>query len=134
MIVGDMVASVGSIIIDPSEGDMAAYLDSLRRIRDRKPRILLPAHGFAIADPQAIIEQYLAHRLMRESRVLAALSVEPQSLETLVIKVYHDTPSVLHGLAQRSLLSHLMKLAEEARASQSASGWLLGSQAGVKPV
>jgi glyoxylase-like metal-dependent hydrolase (beta-lactamase superfamily II)/8-oxo-dGTP pyrophosphatase MutT (NUDIX family) len=123
MVVGDMLASVGTILIDPSEGDMAAYLDSLRLIRERNARFLLPAHGFALSDPEAAIDHYLEHRMMRENKVLDALSAEPESLEILVERVYDDTPVQLHGLAQRSLLAHLIKLERESRARKVASGW-----------
>lgn len=123
MLVGDMLASVGTILIDPSEGDMIAYLDSLRRIRLRNARFLLPAHGFAMSDPEAAIDHYLSHRLMRENKVLEALHTEPESLETLVTKVYDDTPALLHGLAQRSLLSHLLKLEREGRAGKVGLAW-----------
>jgi glyoxylase-like metal-dependent hydrolase (beta-lactamase superfamily II) len=123
MVVGDMLASVGTILIDPSEGDMIAYLDSLRRIRERNARFLLPAHGFALSDPAAAIDHYLEHRMMRENKILDALGPEPESLEALVIRVYDDTPVLLHGLAQRSLLSHLIKLERESRARKVAAGW-----------
>jgi glyoxylase-like metal-dependent hydrolase (beta-lactamase superfamily II) len=123
MMVGDMLASVGTILIDPSEGDMREYLQSLRRIRERRPRQLLPAHGIAMAHPDQSIDHYLDHRLMRESKVLEALTNEAQSLAELVIQVYSDTPPVLHALAQRSLLAHLLKLEVEGRAGKDATGW-----------
>ncbi len=123
MLVGDMLASVGTILIDPKEGDMIEYMDSLRRIRARDASFLLPAHGFAISDPAAAIDHYLAHRSMRENRVLDALGDEPDSLAALVAKVYSDTPEALHGLAQRSLWSHLLKLEKEKRAANVGSKW-----------
>ncbi len=126
MLVGDMLASVGTILIDPSEGNMSEYMASLRRIRARKPTFLLPAHGFAISQPTVAIDRYLDHRLMRENRVLQALQTEPASLDTLVAVVYQDTPVALHGLAKRSLWSHLLKLEEEGRAENIASEWRIG--------
>ena len=123
MLVGDMLASIGTILIDPSEGSMSDYLASLRRIRARKPSFLLPAHGFAISDPERAVDHYLEHRLMRENRVVQALHSEPASLDSLVSVVYRDTPIVLHGLAKRSLWSHLLKLEEEGRAENLASEW-----------
>ena len=111
-IAGDMVAGVGTILIDPDEGDMALYLASLERMRSGA-RMLLPAHGPVIADGPAKLTEYIAHRLMREQRVVAALSGAPQTLEQLVAVVYADTPRVLWGLAERSLLAHLVKLERE---------------------
>ncbi len=125
LLVGDMLASQGSILIDPSDGDMSEYLNSLRRIKELGARLLLPAHGHAMSEPVQSIESYIAHREMRESKVLAALSANEQSPESLVKLVYSDTPEFLHGLAQRSLLSHLLKLEQEGRACERAGQWLL---------
>jgi glyoxylase-like metal-dependent hydrolase (beta-lactamase superfamily II) len=61
IIAGDMVAGLGTILIDPSEGDMAVYLASLELLLARPPMTLLPAHGPAIPDGQQAAE-YLAHR------------------------------------------------------------------------
>ena len=112
-IAGDMVAGVGTILIDPSEGDMALYLASLERMRARTPTTLLPAHGPAIRDGHARLTEYLAHRRMREQRVIDALAGAPRTLEALVADVYADTPRMLWGLAERSLLAHLVKLERE---------------------
>ena len=112
-IAGDMVAGVGTILIDPDEGDMAQYLASLERMRSRAPTTLLPAHGPAIRDGHAKLTEYLAHRRMREQRVIGALAGAPKKIEALVETVYADTPRVLWGLAERSLLAHLRKLEQE---------------------
>lgn len=124
VIAGDMVAATGSILIDPSEGDMQQYLDSLESLRALKPRILIPAHGFVLTEPEVTLREYREHRLMREDRVIAALGPKAQSLGKLVEQVYFDTPSVLHPLAERSLLAHLIKLQNDGRASEVQSGWL----------
>lgn len=109
-IAGDMVAGIGTILIDPDEGDMGDYLASLERMRSRDERVLLPAHGPPIRDGGAKLTEYLAHRRMREQRVIDALSGAPRSTAQLVETVYSDTPRVLWGLAERSLLAHLAKL------------------------
>jgi ribonuclease/clavin/mitogillin len=71
---GDMVAGVGTILIDPEDdGDMIAYLASLERIAAAGPVALVPAHGPVLDDPQGLLRRYRAHRLMREDRVLAAI-------------------------------------------------------------
>jgi glyoxylase-like metal-dependent hydrolase (beta-lactamase superfamily II) len=116
-IVGDMVAGIGTILIDPSEGDMGDYLASLRLMQTRTPTTLLPAHGPAIADGQRKLREYIAHRTMREDRVLAALPTGASaSLAELVPSAYADTPRMLWPLAERSLRAHLDKLVKEARA------------------
>lgn len=116
IIAGDMVAGVGTILIDPSEGDMATYLESLERLLARPAMTLLPAHGPAIRDGHGKLNEYLAHRRLRESLVAAALRDTPRTVRELVAEAYRDTPSALWPLAERSLLAHLGKLARERRA------------------
>ena len=116
IIAGDMVAGIGTILIDPNEGDMAVYLASLERLLARPQMTLLPAHGPAIADGHGKLREYLAHRKLREAKVVAALDAEPRSLAELVALAYSDTPRALWTLAERSLLAHLVKLARDRRA------------------
>jgi ribonuclease/clavin/mitogillin len=120
MIAGDMVAGVGTILVDPSEGDMVDYLASLERMAQLAPSRLLPAHGPMIDDAVGRLRGYVAHRLMREGRVLAALARAggPAPLRALVADAYADTPPPLWGLAERSLLAHLVKLERDGRAQR----------------
>lgn len=126
IVAGDMVASVGTIIVEPGDGgDMAAYLDSLRAMRrevDAGAATLLPAHGPPIVDGGARLDFYVAHRLEREGRVLAALGGEPARVEALVPLAYPDVPPAVYGLAARSLLAHLFKLEREGRAAREPDG------------
>jgi endoribonuclease LACTB2 len=118
-IAGDMVAGIGTILIDPSEGDMADYLASLQRMLERAPSLLLPAHGPAITDAAGKIREYIAHRTMREDRVVSALKAHTDaSVDDLVPVVYADTPRILWPLAGRSLRAHLDKLVKEGRARE----------------
>ena len=122
VIAGDMVAGVGTILIEPGDGDMAVYFASLERLRARPPHALLPAHGPAIPDGHAKLSEYLAHRKLREARVIAALRDEPRSLAELVAEAYGDTPRALWPLAERSLLAHQIKLVREQRARDAGDG------------
>lgn len=126
VIAGDMVAGLGTILIDPDEGDMALYLDSLAKLRARPQAAILPAHGPAIPDGHAKLTEYLSHRRMREQRVLEALALGGSStLTTLVERAYADTPKVLWPIAERSLLAHLVKLEREGRAREASGRWSL---------
>jgi len=126
MVVGDMVASVGTIVVDPDDGDMALYLDSLARIKRAAPRALLPAHGHAIADAAGKIDEYVAHRLWREKRVLEALAARGEATAAdLVPPVYSDVDPRLFGLAERSLTAHLVKLANEGVIQRSGDRWMV---------
>lgn len=127
VVAGDMVASVGTIIIDPPEGDMVDYLASLARLRRLEPRWLLPAHGAPIDDPARLLDFYVAHRLEREARVVAALGRRqaPAPVAELVPDAYPDVPPAVYPLAARSLLAHLGKLAREGRAVEVEARWQL---------
>jgi glyoxylase-like metal-dependent hydrolase (beta-lactamase superfamily II) len=119
LIVGDMVAAIGTIIVDPSEGSMAEYLRQLRRLRAMPQRILFPAHGPPIIDGHSKLDQYVEHRLMREEKVFAALSVKgPATAWDLLPLAYDDTPEKIWPLAERSCLAHLIKLVEDGRVTQ----------------
>lgn len=114
--VGDMLAGEGTILIDPYDGgDMAAYLESLRRIDGLGAVALVPAHGPVLRAPSEAIAAYVAHRLAREAAVLAAIQPEPQPLAAVLATAYADTPQWLWPLAERSLEAHLRKLVAEHR-------------------
>jgi glyoxylase-like metal-dependent hydrolase (beta-lactamase superfamily II) len=116
LMAGDMMASVGTIVIDPSDGDMQAYLASLRQLRDLAPRVLYPAHGEPILDPVQRLDGYVAHRLWREAQIVSVLTDTAQSLETITETAYTDVPEAIHWLAQRQALAHLNMLVETGRA------------------
>lgn len=123
ILAGDLVSGVSSIVIDPSEGDMRRYMDSLTRCAAYKPPVVLPGHGPAL--PSHAFTQAFDHRRMREARVLAALGQEPRAVEALVPAVYDDTPPEAWGLAERSLLSHLLDLERRKLAKRTDAGWAL---------
>ncbi len=125
VIAGDLVAGVGTVIIDPPEGDMAEYLGSLDRLMEQKPGTLYPAHGPVVPAGEARLQEYRAHRLEREGRVLAALGGEPATAAELVPGAYPDVAPELYPLAERSLLAHLIKLVREGRAAESGGRYFL---------
>lgn len=123
LIAGDMVAGVGTILIDPSEGDMAEYLASLARMLALAPARLLPAHGPVITDAAGTLREYVGHRLMREGKVADALAGAGAARPAELVPVaYADTPAPLWPLAERSLVSHLMKLERDGRARRDPDG------------
>lgn len=122
--VGDMVASLGTILIDPSEGDMRDYLESLDRLARLGSRVLLPAHGIPIADPAGKLAEYVRHRLWREERVAAALAARGRARAAdLVPLAYADVVPALYRLAERSLVAHLVKLAGDGKARLEGEEW-----------
>jgi ribonuclease/clavin/mitogillin len=116
LIGGDLLASIGTIIIDPPDGHMATYLATLRRIRDLDPAVIIPSHGAPITDPERLINQYLEHRAMRESLVFDALTSTPTPLFPLTERAYPGLARPLLPLATRSALAHLQSLRERGAA------------------
>ncbi|MGF1510529.1 MAG: MBL fold metallo-hydrolase [Myxococcota bacterium] len=116
VVCGDMVASIGTIIVDPEEGDMAVYMNQLKRLMDLGDTVLLPSHGAPILRGRDKLRQYLDHRDARERRVLGALELKRRSTALgLLETAYADTPVELWPLAERSCLAHLIKLEREGR-------------------
>ena len=125
-VVGDMVAGVGTILIDPPEGDMAEYLRQLRRLAEVPVRALYPAHGPPLPDGPGALQGYLAHRAAREERVKAALTRDFRPLQDVARDAYADTPTAWPPVAERSTLAILEKLAAEAEARTEAGRWARG--------
>jgi ribonuclease/clavin/mitogillin len=125
LIAGDMVASVGTILIDPEDdGDMREYLAQIARLAEGAPGIVLPAHGAPIAEGEARLRHYLSHRLAREAKVLAAVDAGEGSTEdSLLERAYEDAPRALWPIARRSLRAHLFKLREESRVRLDGGRW-----------
>jgi glyoxylase-like metal-dependent hydrolase (beta-lactamase superfamily II) len=112
---GDTVLGSGSVFIAPGEGSLSAYLDSLRRLRGLDLGVLCPGHGPYVWDPAAKLDEYLAHRLWRERRLVEALDAGLRSRDELLDAAWSDAPPELRDFAALSLASHLEKLAEEGR-------------------
>lgn len=124
LITGDHIpGGQGTVIIDPPEGDMAAYLASLERLLAEPVETLFPGHGPPQGAAMRRIRGLIAHRMKREAQVLEALDVTPRPLGELVKRAYADTPHDLWPYAQRSLLAHLIKLESEHRARREGDAW-----------
>lgn len=121
-LVGDLVAGLGTIVIDPPEGDMDDYIASLARLAMMHPRILFPAHGPAILDGHAKLREYVDHRLWRESKVLEAWNEGLREPAEMLPKVYEDTPKEAWPLAERQILAHLDRLRRMKRLEEWSDG------------
>src|SRR5207248_2872898 len=84
---GDHIMQGSTVVIAPPDGDMAAYLDSLARVRELRLRSIAPGHGFLIDDPHAVIDDYLAHRLERERQVLDAVAAGECTTSAIVARL-----------------------------------------------
>ncbi len=121
---GDHLIQGSTVVIAPPSGSMGAYFASLRKLQGRGITMMAPGHGDVIEDPEAALSQTLAHRQKREDKVLENLTDSPSPLNQLVKSVYDDVPVFLHGVAEFSLLAHLIKLAEDGKAREYEAGWL----------
>jgi len=127
---GDHIpGGAGTVIIDPPEGDMTDYIQSLERLLREPVETIFPGHGSPQGAGKRRIQGLIAHRLERERKVLAALAPALRALKELVERAYADTPRELWEYAERSLLAHLIKLEHEGRAAR--EGAPVGARAGA---
>ncbi|MGI8507110.1 MAG: MBL fold metallo-hydrolase [Solirubrobacteraceae bacterium] len=112
---GDAVLGYGSVFIAPDPGALAGYLEGLAKLRRRGLEVLCPGHGPPVHDPQSKLDEYIAHRLGRERRLLAALGAGARSVAELLDAAWSDVPGHLRPAAAVTLAAHLDKLADEGR-------------------
>jgi glyoxylase-like metal-dependent hydrolase (beta-lactamase superfamily II) len=112
---GDAVLGEGSVFIAPDPGALAGYLAGLERLRAFGFATLAPGHGPVVDDADAKLAGYIAHRLEREARLVAALAGGARSIEALLDAAWDDVPAPLRLPATVTLFAHLDKLAEEGR-------------------
>jgi glyoxylase-like metal-dependent hydrolase (beta-lactamase superfamily II)/8-oxo-dGTP pyrophosphatase MutT (NUDIX family) len=128
---GDHVMQLSTVVINPPDGDMAAYLASLRALLAEDIEWLAPGHGFLMGEPQRAIEAIIAHRLKREAKVVGAMRAHPDATpEALLAAVYDDVPERLHPMAMRSLTAHLHKLRSDGAARELERRWALVEPSG----
>jgi len=121
---GDHIMSGSTVVIDPPDGNMLHYLESLERLKMLDLAALLPGHGPLIDNPDEMVDWLINHRLKREAKVVSALEENPDlTLSELTPFVYNDVDASLHRLASRSLLAHLLKLKAEGRAEDTDNAW-----------
>lgn len=112
---GDAVLGQGSSLVIPYPGALAAYLESLERLRARGFEVLAPGHGPVVSEVEAKLEEYLSHRRDRERRLLEALRRGRRTVSELLDDAWSDAPVSLRLGAAATLAAHLDKLADEGR-------------------
>jgi len=112
---GDHVMGWSTTVVAPPDGDMAAYMASLRKLLARDDAVLWPTHGGPVRDPKPFLEAYIAHRLAREAQIVASLERGTDTIPEIVRALYADVDSRLHPAAARSVLAHLIQMAAEGR-------------------
>jgi glyoxylase-like metal-dependent hydrolase (beta-lactamase superfamily II) len=112
---GDAVLGRGTTVIAPPDGDLAAYVRSLQRMKDLSPRTIYPGHGPAVFDALGKLDEYLEHRAMREQQVLDAIAEGRDTIDAMVETIYSDYPPELHPAAGQQVRAQLEKLEREGR-------------------
>jgi len=123
---GDHIINGSTVVIDPPDGSMSDYIQSLQKLRSMAIDALAPGHGAVLENVEEALNWIISHRLEREAKVVEKLAAHPAtSLAELVVHVYDDVNASLHALAERSLLAHLLKLELDGRAMQRENRWHL---------
>ena len=127
VIAGDMVAGVGTILLNPPEGNLAEYLASLERLRDLKPRLLMPAHGPVIENGEAYLNDYIQHRHQRSQQILTHLAAIPGAdAEDLAQAIYAELiPISFLPIAARQVTAHLEWLEQEGQIAAKDNGFVV---------
>ena len=115
---GDHIMGWSTTVVTPPDGDMAQYMDSVRKLEARGDRTLYPTHGSPVTEPKPFLAAYLAHRIDRENQVLAAVKDGLDTIPVMVARLYADVDKRLHPAAARSVEAHLIKLEREGRVTR----------------
>lgn len=124
-ICGDLVAGVGTIVLNPPEGNLQEYLESLARLIDEKVTVLHPAHGPSIQDAIAYLQHYIDHRNHRTAQMKECLSRQPITVLEIANLIYPEhIGSPVLAIAGRQICCHLEWLESNGQAIETDSGWI----------
>ncbi len=112
---GDLVLGSGSSFVPQDGGSLAAYMDSLARVRQLDPTLICPGHGPWVTDPVAKLDEYVEHREARERGLLEAIARGERSRSVLLAEVWADVPAELRPAAALVMEAHVEKLVAEGR-------------------
>ena len=111
LLTGDHIMDGSTVVIAPPDGNMTAYIESLKLLESYDIDYFAPGHGEFMQEPSKTIQSIIRHRLSRESKVLRCIeNNKDQDIDELLLSVYDDVPDILHPIARMSLLAHLIKL------------------------
>jgi glyoxylase-like metal-dependent hydrolase (beta-lactamase superfamily II) len=111
VVAGDMVAGIGTIVLDPTEADLQQYLDSLERLRALRPERLLPAHGPVLLHPDTVLSFYVAHRHQRSEQIRSTLALAGQATAAeLAPRIYPELDPAMHPVGAAQITTHLQWL------------------------
>ena len=120
---GDHVMGWSTTVVVPPDGDMAAYMQSLEKLRRRDDRVYYPAHGPAVTNPQQYVRHLAGHRMQREKQILGLVSERPREIPDIVARAYPGLDSRLTAAAGGSVLAHLVDLQRRGLVEQQGDAW-----------
>ena len=129
---GDHIINGSTVVIDPPDGSMADYIESLKKLKGFELEAIAPGHGEIIHNPYEAIDWIVSHRLQREQKVAGSVAAHPGLTSgELVPRVYDDVDPALYEVAERSLLAHLQKLESDGRVELQGERWrIAGARSG----
>lgn len=125
---GDHVMGWSTTVVAPPDGDMAAYMASLKKLIARDDEILWPTHGGPVKNPKSFLQAYLDHRLEREAQILACIADGLETIPEMVARIYAAVDKRLHPAAARSVAAHLIQMAGEERVRKDGGRYRLAEE------
>jgi glyoxylase-like metal-dependent hydrolase (beta-lactamase superfamily II) len=122
---GDHVMGWSTTVVAPPDGDMAAYMASLKKLTLRDDALYYPTHGAPVADPQRFVRGLMAHRRQRETQILGQLADGGKTIPAMVAVMYAGVNPQLRPAAGRSVLAHLIDLRARGKVRPAGDGWAL---------
>jgi glyoxylase-like metal-dependent hydrolase (beta-lactamase superfamily II) len=110
-------------VVVPPDGDMAAYMASLDKLRQRGDRIYFPAHGPPVTNPQQYVRHLVGHRMQRERQILKLVSERPREIPNIVANAYPGLDPRLAAAAGGSVYAHLLDLERRGLVVQNEEQW-----------
>lgn len=120
---GDHVMGWSTTVVFPPDGDMAAYMASLDKLRQRDDRVYYPAHGPAVTNPQQYVRGLMGHRLQREKQIVRLVAEAPRTVSQIVAGAYPGLDPRLTVAAGGSVLAHLLDLERRGLVERSGEQW-----------
>jgi glyoxylase-like metal-dependent hydrolase (beta-lactamase superfamily II) len=123
LLTGDHVMGWSTTVVFPPDGDMAAYMQSLDKLRQRDDRVYYPAHGPAVTNPQQYVRHLAGHRMQREKQILKLVGEKPRPIPDIVANAYPGLDPRLVTAAGGSVLAHLLDLERRGLVEQRQDLW-----------
>ena len=123
LLTGDHVMGWSTTVVVPPDGDMAAYMQSLEKLRQRDDRAYYPAHGPPVTNPQQYVRGLIGHRMQREKQILRLVGEKPRDIPDIVANAYPGLDPRLTVAAGGSVWSHLLDLERRGLVQQQQDLW-----------